>query len=485
MNVYLTPPGRSEVEVYLTDEPEYGEQASGATTATVVGTVPDYARDRLVDAEVRIQPPRGEPWLGSVAEVDAVGGLLSLICVGAQADLERFFPTPALYCDTRISEFSDYVLGTNYASFQTAVSFDRIEIIQSPNTTCSAGHSAGFWRWIDGAQLDSVSMTVTRPHAKIDLQVYSIVTPGSASGGTLEASITSSGSHTVDLSGRKGYLLRGRINDTSTPSVSDTLVRIEDLKLYGVQGVTAINPANVTKHVASTIPSWSYLSDTTEFIGTDATTIEPLVFDYGDTALDILDELREHTDSVISVRPRMVGGRYVPCLTLSQQTDPSYQMEASAVDGAVRGGGILSLADGLRAGYSTPDGRARFIDVTDTGEGYLQSAGRGRMITEYVPTSSTAVATSWAARKLATMRKQAVLGSPIVTAPIHDMNGAEVWPCEIQAGRVIRVYDTPLGTVDARIVDVTKRGAMEATLTLDAVPKGLGTELALMRKRST
>ena len=84
---------------------------------------------------------------------------------------------------------------------------------------------------------------------------------------------------------------------------------------------------------------------------------------------------------------------------------------------------------------------------------------------------------------LAQRRQSQVSGALRIDGPIVDLRHAEVLPCELEAGKYIRVHNTPLGTVDARITSVTKIGGYHATIALDNTPLGLDTEIALLTKR--
>jgi hypothetical protein len=172
----------------------------------------------------------------------------------------------------------------------------------------------------------------------------------------------------------------------------------------------------------------------------------------------------------------------------ARDATPSYQvqMDADGISGRISGDGIESMTDNVRVPY---DGvyRREYVDVSDSGndDNYLATIGQGK--TDILPVmayGSSSVATLIADRYQATRRVESVSGALTIAAPIHDLNRAEVLPCEIEAGKYIRIHGSPLGTVDARITEIQKRGDMFASLTLDNTPTALDTELALLAKRT-
>ncbi len=485
-SVWVHPPGRDPFELVLAAEPEYTEGPLGPLDAMVLCRYPSRHRDRLIDARLSIHPPKGEVWLGRIADIQSPGGHALFVCSGAAGDLGRVFPGELPYCDTSLS-FDEWN-GVNWGAFQRSISGGVIDMGQSPGTTSQQNDRAGYWRvYPAGTELEALKFDLLNtPHADIRLEVSAADPVTGEPVGTL-ATYTAAGSHEFSFSaGCSAYLIRVRINSTpSTPSRYDKFVRVGNLRLYGVRGVPSITVPAVLNHLTAKIPAWMDFDTSGAWIEPDAAVIEPLVFEAHHQIADCLNELAELRARELSVRAKLSGGRIRPAI-VSRPIDPApaYQVFPESTEGQISGGGIASLADRMRVFYTDQGGRTRYVDVIDTSDdNYLRTIGQPRMITASIPSASTSVATDYAQARLATMRRQPAAGTPRIIAPITDLRGAEVIPAQIHTMRYIRFHATEIGTADGLITHVRHLGADEADLVLATDSPALEAELAIMHKR--
>jgi len=501
-SVHLTPPGRDGFELTLTDEPEYSETARGGySTATVHCLLDTRHRDRIMDARVRIFPGRGLPWVGRVAQIRQDGPLAELTCAGPQHDLSRDKREVA-YCHTAFSEWRE----------RTSTGRDqRVRIAQTENgwtgcwlqgtTYASARHNGIFLR-IPTTDACRLVFDWTR-YNNTDYR-YTVFA-GTGGTGSGESGVTystaietqavgsggTSGTATIDISKSSVTTLLIYLSNAVevTPANLDTYYTISNIKVYGVSGITSVTAPKVIGDVCDSLPAWVLPSgdEYRHWIGTDATTIEPLTFGPESSNTDILDETLQYRDFDFGFRSRLVDGLYhaVPVYS-ARSTTPRYQcyLNTPGISGDVSGEDITAMASGVRVLYTDVDGRQRYVDVDETSEdNYLVTIAQGKRDVIQANTASSTTATLMGQRYLAQRRTMQIAGTLEIAVPITDLRGAEVLPCEIEAAAYIRVHNTPYGSVDARIIEVTKTGSTFAMLTLDNTPTALDTELAMLTKR--
>ncbi|MDZ4181161.1 MAG: hypothetical protein U1E29_18315 [Coriobacteriia bacterium] len=490
MRVEVIPPGRDAVIPRLTGEPEYSEGAGGYIAATIPCSMPSRHRDRLVDARVLIHPSRGVPWVGRVAQVEDGW----LVCTGAQHDISRIPMGARWWCHTATGDWKPRTFSGASTLFRVASSGIRVHV-QVQGALATSAFNGAFLRIPTGKPTIVFAWKRHSTDWRITLYwgTFAPGADGHEAGGTgawtgsevvcYDGSGNTTGDYSKTVPDSCDLLLVSYIYNgagTSTPQNGSFTP-----KVYGVTGVTAITAPNVINHVCDQLPAWILPSGARyrTFIDADTQSIEPFVT--GDDALGVMADIVSYRDFDLSFRARMVDGAYfaVPVYA-ARSTAPSYMCHASQLDGAISGGGISGLADRCVVGYTGVFGAASETVADTSPENYLLNIGQTRTVELGVPTASSATAVLKAQRFLASHRTQRVVGSPTLRQPITDMQGAEVYPCEIEAGRWIRIHGTELGTVDARLTQVSKRGEWEARLTLDDTPTGLDAELALLTKRA-
>jgi len=505
-SVFIDPPGRDKQELMLTDEPQYSESPSGATTASIPCRLPLRDRDRLIDAAVEIYPPRGVPWLGRVAYVHQDGDIGTLECVGKGYDLSRVVAGPLWYCHTKTDDWVPCESNQMNNDITTVIAGGTLRFNVSSGIAIPALGRNQFYIVIPETGASRITFSWYRPNGKYRLRLYAGTYAVQSASGAPEtgSSIewseaeTASGSPDggatdVNITGTVHNLLLFDVTcvDGYTPS-ADESVYFYDIAIYGVGGVTTVTAPNVINHVCDLLPSWILPSGDEYRAWIDAgdtTEIEPLVFDTVATAASVFEELKQYRDYELGMRPHMVDGVYIDVLDYEERDDtPSYQvfMDSGCVSGRVGGDGIASMADSVRVPYEGETG-AEYVDVSDTSDdNYLVTIDQGKQdIMPRIATASSATATLKGEKYLALSRKEQVSGSLLIDGPIVDLQHAEVLPCEIHAGKYIRVHGTPLGTIDARITDVIKQGGYSAAIALDNTPTSLDVELAILRKRQT
>ena len=494
--------------VMLLDEPEYTEGEGGAVSARVRCRIERH-RDRLIDATVRIVPPKGLPWIGRVARAQGGRGVYDLTCTGAQADLARVLMGPLLYCDTRTSEWNERTAYSRAGSTMQAQVQGPYLAIGMAGGTYPANAYNGLSRRVPATSGESVTFEWYRPTQYLELTLHTATAaPGISSTGveyeTASLNLVwsragdgaggTSGAVSATLAPAAGYdtfdmlLLQARF--TTERTLPGSSVRFSDMKVYGVDGVSSPTAPTVIRDVCDRLPAWVLPEgdEYREYIdATDTTAIEPFVVDHTASALDVISDIAAFRDRDFSFSPRLIGGRYVPVPVYeARDTTPSYVCHADDLDGPIAGGGIETLADAVRVSFSDADGRTRYIDVIDDSEdNYLSTIGRSQHSRLGVPTASATTAELMGQRYLQSRRRQRVIGTPTLSKPIHDMAGAEVLPCQIERGRWIRVHGTQEGTIDARISETTKTGAMRVRMSLDDTPTGLDAALAMLTVRRT
>lgn len=481
---YIKPVGRDSSELLLTDEPEYAENVNGGYTTARLSCLLAKHADRILDARVRIFPPAGTPWIGRVASVRQDGDIAELTCTGPQADLARF-RREAVYCDTQssawrqvreapwLSAISAQVEGSNIRFPIPAGSFN--------------GYTASVDYFIPSTTVLRVQFSYARPVSSCYVQVY--VQDGTA-WKSVSLSENTGGAKTVNETGTDLNRIRIGLwfNAAYNPTVDTSSALISNLKVYGVPGITSVTAPIVINDVCNRLPAWVMPTgaEARAWIAADATVIEPLVFGAGSSELDILEQTAAHRDYDLSFRSKLIAGAYEPVPVYTQRSaTPSYQVFpgfAGTLD--LTGADITTAASAVRVQYQDSDGRSRYVDVTETSEdNYLVTVGRAKTDVISAPTESSSTATLIGQKYLALRRARKVAGTLVLEGAITDMRGASVLPCQIEAGKYVRLNGTPYGTVDARITEVTKRGGHYATLTLDNTPTALDAELALLAKR--
>ena len=487
--------------VMLLDEPEYTEGEGGAVSARVRCRIERH-RDRLIDATVRIVPPKGLPWIGRVARAQGGRGVYDLTCTGAQADLARVLVGPLSYCDTAFSGWQERTIDTRETRIKMAQTNNGFEAVWEIGTTYAANRANGAFLRIPVTDGCRVVFDWSRPS-----NAYQYLLCGGTGGTTGEAtswgtaietqvagSGVTTGTATIDVDKADVssllILMRCSVEVTPTDGSGNRHFRISNIKVYGVDGVTSVTAPTVIRDVCDRLPAWALPEgdEYREYIdATDTTVIEPFVVDHTASALDVISDIAAFRDRDFSFSPRLIGGRYVPVPVYeARDTTPSYVCHADDLDGPIAGGGIETLADAVRVSFSDADGRTRYIDVIDDSEdNYLSTIGRSQHSRLGVPTASATTAELMGQRYLQSRRRQRVIGTPTLSKPIHDMAGAEVLPCQIERGRWIRVHGTQEGTIDARISETTKTGAMRVRMSLDDTPTGLDAALAMLTVRRT
>ena len=496
-SVYIEPVGRSGYELTLMGEPEYSESVNGGYTTARIACVLTRDRDRILDARVRIFPAKGTPWIGRVANVRQEGSTAELTCTGPQADLARF-RREVFYCHTAFSEWRERA-GLNRDQ--------RIRMAQTENgwsgdwasgTTYAAGSMNGIILDIPTTNACRLVFGWTRfNQTDYRYLVYASATPDNSGGGAWGAPISTqevgsggtSGTATVDVNktGVKQLLLALSNAIQVTPG-ANTSYHVSGIQVYGVSGITSVTAPAVIGNVCDNLPTWVMPSgiEARRWIDPDATTIEPLTFGAESSELDIIEEALSYRDFDFAFRSKLIGGAYEPVPVYSaRSTAPSYQLfpdMPGMLD--LTGDDITAMSSAVRVLFADAGGRTRHVDVTETSEdNKLVTIARAKMDVIQASTQSAATATLVGQRYLAQRRGIRVAGTATIEGPISDMAGAHVLPCELEAGRYIRLHGTPYGTVDSRIVEVTKVGDSYARVNLDNTSTSLDTELALLTKR--
>ena len=498
MRAVVTPAGRDPLELVLTGEPEYSESARGGyTVATVPCRIPERHRDRLLDARIRLFPAHGVPWIGRVSHIAQDGKTGALMCGGPQHDLSRFV-RDAWYCHTATGDWQERTISTR-ATNAIPFTLSGPRLILTTQGAVATDDFNGCYLRLPSTTGSTVAFAWKRHSTAWSIKLYwgtwapdanGHETGGSWTGNTTIAPAgsgitTGDASHAI-TDAHDVVLVEYQYHGGGT-SIAQTNV-IADVKVYGVAGVTTVTGPNVIGNVCDQLPSWVLPAGAQyrHWISTDATTIEPLVFT-GASELDIIEEVLSYRDYDFGFRARLVDDAYhaVPVYE-ARPTEASYQAHlGERVTGEITAEDITAMCSAVRVDYQDSDGRARSLTVTETSEdNYLVSVGQAKTDVIRADTASATTAALMGQRYLDARRVRRVAGTVEVAGLITDMRGASVWPCEIEAGKVIRLHNTPYGSVDARITDVLKRGDVWAQLTLDSRPTALDTELAMLTKRT-
>ena len=504
----VRPPGREEFPLDLIGLPRWVNAAAGGhKVATVPCLLDSRHRDRLLDADMRIFPARGRPWIGRVATIQQEGRLASLRCTGRQVDLERM-RRAALYGHTRTSDWTPCESNAMDPNIRVVVAGDAVRFNIRGGVDYPTGARQQAYLIIPETTGGRVTLSWSRYSDSWRLRLYSGTYARQASTGApetgsamkweeLNGTTDLTGSETVDIDvtpGTMTLLLFDVYNTSGGVAGADSSIYFHDIKVYGVADdsanvVTSVTGPNIIGDVCDRLPPWILPAgdEYRNWIAADPTTIEPFGSKLDRSELDILEDMLRYRDFDFGFWSRLVGGRYDAVPVYEQRsTTPAYEVFpgfTGSLDIVVDD--ITSMADAVRVVYRDHEGHTRFVDVTETDEdNYLVEIGQAKMDVIRAETQSSSTATLMGQKYLAQRVARRVAGTMTLESPIVDARGREVLPCEIESCKYIRIHDTPYGTVDARIEQDDHEGDFVAKLTLDSQPTSFASELAMLRKRA-
>lgn len=462
------------IEPVLTGDPVWREESpGGCATADIPCLVDD--RSRLIDAGVEIHDG-SEPWVGLVS---AYGDDGVLKCVGHQSVLSRFVGA-ALYCDDDLSGWKECVATVGRSRYISPSVDDESLVFTLRDSTIVANKWHGMWRYIPTTNAAYVTFDYTRPSTAWRIQVYSGVGADTTTGfpGSTLATMSSisgtSGSATATISHTGATSLRFFVqpNSDTTPDDGDKIV-ISNIKVYGVEGVTSCTPTNVLNSILDQLPTWALPAGSSyrQFVASDSTSIAPFAFpDESTTHAQKLSELLSVADYEFGFRARLIGGKPVAV--------PVFEPRVSAPSYMAHVDGLRVTADfddyeletcytNVRVIYKRKDGSNRYVDVASTSlTNPLVASGRTRWGAINVDTTDTSIAQFVGTQFLNDAGRWQAQGSATITGDIQSITGASVSPADVHAGRIVRLFGTQFGTVDA-FITAAEHSPHSVTLTLN------------------
>ncbi len=505
INIIAHPHGRGAIPLVTPDNdaPEFSEAVPGGYRRAKFSTVlKDGWRERLLDAPVYFYAPSGMVWAGRVWSISKpIGGVSKIRCNGWQTTLTRD-RREALYCDTSLLPWTigRTIIDVRKRDVTAQMDSALLRLIWEEGTTYPANAYEGFQRRIPVTDKCRVTFGWTRASTDYRVILYSGIT-GSGSTGepfvrTVEwaeqnASGALSGSETVDISGTNvdWLIFTGSDIGGGTPG-SDECVTFHTIKVFGVPDVTTINPSNVLDDCLDELPTDDLPAGDAHraWMASDTTTVEPLIFNARSSEADMVAEILRYTTKDFGFWVRRINGEYAPVPVFAAK--PLTADYVAFVDGentSARLGGddMTELASAVRVNYSDVEGRSAHTDRTDTDTShYLVAIDRDKVEAVYAETSSTTLANTIGDNYLDDYGEMQISGTIDVLGAIKDENGADVLPCEITAGRRIRLVGMEEGSVEARIVQVEKTGMFRARLHVSTRPYMLDVELARLAKHT-
>lgn len=476
MIVSVKPVGREEYGLTLDGPPQFSvARFGGYEAATIPCQLSDEERLNVLGARVRIHGVTRIVWQGIVLRRPGRDEPLIAQGWGWCGTLGR---RKVQFCDTQFLGDLQDTEGVNAAAFRRNISGGVIKIVQSPATTSTAGDRAGYYYWGD-VPLESLSMTVNVAHAKVSFRIYTSDTPGALS--TAVYTKTATGvqtGQTADLDGHYGFVIDVYTDEGSTPSRDDTYATCYDLKLYGTAITSPTTSAVIGNILTNEIDS-DYLSAVGDFIETETTVIEPLVFD----SCDANTKLKEITKYAASdfgwymeaqtCLPHWTPTSTTPDYVIRVDEAESYDLDESSLD---------ELVSAVVVKYQDVNGKSVTTTVTDTDATHpLVALGITRYGEVDAQTTSAATAAEIGALYLAEKGRAQLKGS-VTTRTVYTATGAPAYLPDIRGGQMALVT-LPDGPRECIIERVECTGDAIATITLDNTGYRLDVALARLAKR--
>ncbi len=498
MIVTVTPHGGAATILDPLGDVSYSESVPGGyDSASFTAAVAPSIRESLLLAPVKIQPVTGAPWQGFISSVsEPSGGVCEVEAAGWSECLSRN-RREALYCDTRTSEWKTRTHVNVSNAMSPQVDGSNLRVVMLPGYSVPVGAYHGFYRLIPTTTSSRVKFSWVTTSSNWEWRLYyGTYSPDPANGGEAywNWAWTSSGtSGTCDktINASHDCLMLRIVRTTSTTTSISESHYVYDMKVYGVAGVTSSTVSNVLGNILDQLPSSCLPSDSAyrAYVASDPTVIEPLVFDMSTSSADHLSELLEYTTSEFGFWSRRINGVWTPVPVLrAASTTPDYicRVDGEVIVSDMTGIDIEPLASNVRVKYSTEDGRTVYTDRADTNAShYLVQHGIAKWADISADTTSLTLAQTIGDNYLSTAGEVQVAGDITIATPIYDSVGGQVLPCEIEAGRRIRILGLSSGSVDARIVSVAKIGNFQAVVTVSNKPRSLDVELARLAKRAS
>jgi hypothetical protein len=325
------------------------------------------------------------------------------------------------------------------------------------------------------------------PASELEVLIYTSSTRGTI--GTLRATLGATGTFTASATaaGIRQVSIIVRTNAAYSPATEKTIT-IADLKVYGVAGVSGATTSNVFTNIIDNEIDTDYLSAGAAYrayIATEATAVEPLVFDSCD-ALTKLTELTKYAAYDYGWYCEPIQGSGSVCVPhwTARSTTPDYIIGLADAEGYDLDESALDeLASVVRVNHTDPRGRAATTDVTDTDTTHpLVALGITRYHDVSAQTTSTATASAVGTLALAEVGRPQTKGS-IVTRYVYTATGAPAYLPDIRPGQMVRVFGLADGKRDCIVRRVTCTSDRLASIELDNEGYALEVYLAKLAKR--
>ena len=487
------------VPLSLEAEPQV-TYADGVGMAEAI--VPAYVPDELLD-DARLSTLRihgdGPVFEGLVWDAPRPGHPLRALGQGVAATLGRH---DLLYCHTALSGWREREASTRDTRIAVSQNGLGWSFKWETGHTFAENRHNGIWLSIPETSGCRLEFDYIRPsQAGYQYLVFAgVENPGGLEGGAtgygtaIATQSTSSGGTSgtagIDISkaGVKTLLIYIRNVEEITPA-TDIVYSVNNIKVYGVAGVTNLTTSNIVTDLLGRIDAAYLPAGWERYIASEATVVEPFAPGVGSIS-DYLEDVRRYSGYSLGwyMTPTGTGTLALPHF-YPRDTEPRYiiDLDDCPTEPDVSAGDIDDLYSAVNVAYATPGGANATVTVYDDDPSHylvragLNVPGNARYYDlSATGTTSAALAARLGELALATLGRDRITGSVPVDR-LRTVRGATVPVSSARPGHMARVLGAPGGAYDVPIEEISFGGG-PASLTFGADYR-LETELARLQVR--